>query len=138
MKYFCLVYHEEQNLAALSSKELETLAGGCGAWKQELGGHHILSAALQSARVAATVRCRNGKTTISDGPFAETKEFLGGFTLIDAKDLNEAVQLASKLPAVRLVSASVEVRPVLEPDMKPTDPLDQKIVAAFQHVGHSS
>lgn len=137
MKYICLVYHEEKNLDALSPKELETLAGGCGAWKQELGGHHILSAALQSARVAATVRNRNGKMIISDGPFAETKEFLGGFTLIEAKDLNEAIQLASMLPAVRLVSASVEVRPVLDPDGEPTDPLDQKIVAAFQRVGHS-
>jgi hypothetical protein len=137
MKYICLVYHEEQNLAALSLKELETLARGCGAWKQELGNHHILSAALQSTRVAATVRNRNGNMIISDGPFAETKEFLGGFTLIEAKDLNEAGQLASKLPAVRLVNASVEVRPVLEPDGEPTDPLDQKIVAAFQHAGHS-
>jgi hypothetical protein len=137
MKYICLVYHEEQNLAALSAKELETLAGGCGAWKQELGGHHILSAALQSARVAATVRNRNGKMIISDGPFAETKEFLGGFTLIEARDLKEAIQLASKLPAVRLVNASVEVRPVLEPDGVLTDPLDQKIAAAFQQAGHS-
>jgi hypothetical protein len=134
MKYICLVYHEEEKLDSLSSAELEGLAGECGAWVKKLGNHHVFSAGLQCVRTARTLRNWNGKRAISDGPFAETKEFLGGFTVINAGDLNEAIQLASTHPAVRL--ASVEVRPVLEPDTEPTDPLDQKIVAAIRQVNH--
>jgi hypothetical protein len=132
MKYICLVYHEESKLNALPQAELEALVGECGAWVEELekGGHHVFSAGLQSVRAATTVRSRNGKVTTSDGPFAETKEFLGGFTIINARDLNEAIHLASKLPAVRL--ASIEVRPVLEPDVELTDSLDQKLGAAMR------
>jgi hypothetical protein len=131
MKYLCLVYHEEKKLAALSEAELDALMGECGAWVEELerGGHHVFSAGLQSVRTATTLRSRNGQLALTDGPFAETKEFLGGITLLDARDLNEAIQLASKLPAVRL--GSVEVRPVLEADAEWTDPLDQKLGAAL-------
>src|SRR5262249_12041075 len=88
------------------------------------------SAGLQSVRNAATVRHRDGKLSVTDGPFAETKEFLGGFTLINARDLNEALQLASKFPAARL--GSMEVRPVLESDGEPACALDQKIASAIR------
>ena len=103
----------------------------CIGWVEELekGGHHILSAGLQSVRSAATVRIRDGKLSTTDGPFAETKEFLGGFTLINAKNFEKALQLAAKFPAARV--GSMEVRPVLEPGEDAADPLDQKILAAM-------
>src|SRR5262245_9594143 len=106
MKYLCLVYHEEHKLAALSQAQMDALVGACIGWVEELekGGHHIYSAGLQSVRTATTVRHREGKPSLTDGPFAETKEFLGGFTLIQARDLNEAIQLASKFPAARVGS----------------------------------
>ncbi|HEV3085495.1 MAG TPA: YciI family protein [Gemmataceae bacterium] len=132
MKYLCLVYQEENKLNALSQGELDALVGDCIAWTLELekSGRHIFSAGLQSFRGAATVRDRHGKLTITDGPFAETKEYLGGFTLLSARDLNEAIQLASRLPAARL--GSIEVRPILGPDVELTDALDQKIGAAIR------
>jgi hypothetical protein len=136
MKYICLVYHEEQKLSALSPAELEALVGECGAWVGELAktGQHVFSAGLQSVRSAATVRNWTGKVTVTDGPFAETKEFLGGFTIIEARDLNEAIQIAGKLPAVRV--GSVEVRPVLDPSVEMTDPLDRKVANAIRRQGH--
>jgi hypothetical protein len=136
MKYACLVYHDETKLDDLSQAELDALVRECAAWVQELekGGHHVNSAGLQSVRTALTVRSRNGKVAMSDGPFAETKEFLGGFTIINARDLDQAVELASKHPAVRL--ATIEVRPLLEPDVEWTDPLDQKLGAARCRQSH--
>lgn len=132
MKYLCLVYHEEQKLDALSQPQMDALVGACIGWIEELekSGHHIYSAGLQSVRTASTVRHRSGKLSVTDGPFAETKEFLGGFTLINARDLNEALQIAAKFPAARL--GSMEVRPVLEPDGELSCALDQKIGAAIR------
>lgn len=132
MQYMCLVYHEEQKLAALSQAQMDGLVGACIGWVEELekGGHHVFSAGLQSPRSATTVRHRDGKANFTDGPFAETKEFLGGFTLINARDLNEALQLASKFPAARI--GSMEVRPVLDPSGTLNSPLDQKIGAAIR------
>jgi hypothetical protein len=131
MRFLCLVYQEEEKLAALSQDETDSLVEACICWAEELekGGHHIMSAGLQSVRSATTVRVRNGKLTTTDGPFAETKEYLGGFTLIKARDLGEALQLAAKFPAARI--GSMEVRPVLEPEESAADPLDQKIRAAI-------
>jgi hypothetical protein len=131
MRFLCLVYHEEEKLAALSQRQMDSLVGACIGWVEELekGGHHILSAGLQSVRSAATVRVRNGKLSTTDGPFAETKEFLGGFTLINANDFDEALQLASKFPAAGI--GSMEVRPLIEPGEGAVDPLDQKILAAI-------
>ena len=136
MQYICLVYHEEARLNALSEAELAALVRECVAWVEDLKkeGHHVLSAGLQSLRSARTVRERNGKLAMTDGPFAETKEFLGGFTILNASNLDEAVRLASTLPAVRV--ASVEVRPVLEADAELTDPLDRKIRAAMSAARH--
>src|SRR5271168_4409892 len=76
------------------------------------GGHFIAAQALESVQAATTVRLRNGKVSITDGPFAETNEQIGGFILIEAKDLNEAIQLASKIPVIRL--GGIEVRPIKE------------------------
>lgn len=138
MKFACLIYHEEKALNALSDEEqLAAIVAECAAasaWVEELkeGGHHVFSAGLQSAHTARTVRKRNGKLVISDGPFAETKELLGGFTIIEAKGLKEALQLVSKFPA-RLTS--VELRPVMDPNGELTDPHDRKIAAALHRKG---
>jgi hypothetical protein len=131
MRFLCLCYHEEEKLAALTQGEMDSLVGACIGWAEDLekGGHHILTAGLQSVRTAATVRVRNGKLSSTDGPFAETKEVLGGFTLIDAKDFDEALQIAAKFPTARI--GSMEVRPVLEPGESVAGPLDQKIQAAI-------
>jgi hypothetical protein len=131
MRFLCLCYHEEEKLAALTQREMDSLVGACIGWAEglEKGGHHILTAGLQSVRSAATVRVRNGKLSTTDGPFAETKEVLGGFTLIDAKDFDEALQIAAKFPTARI--GSMEVRPVLEPGEAVAGPLDQKIQAAI-------
>ena len=114
MKYICLAYEEESKLNALTRAEWDVLRGETLSYLEELQnrGHIISAEALQSARTAATVQVRNGRVSITDGPFAETKEQLGGFFLIDARDLNEAVQIASRWPSARL--GSIEVRPVEE------------------------
>jgi hypothetical protein len=114
MKYLCLAYEEEKKLNDLSRGEWDALRGETLAYVEILrkSGQLILTNALQSARTAATVRVRSGKLSVIDGPYAETKEQLGGFFLIEASDLNEAVQVASKWPSARL--GSIEVRPIEE------------------------
>ena len=114
MKYVCLVYVEETKLDALSKSELEALVDESLDYDDVLrrSGHYIASDALQSVQTATTVRVRSGKVVTTDGPFAETKEQLGGFFLIEARDLNDAIQVASKIPPARL--GSIEVRPILE------------------------
>jgi hypothetical protein len=112
MKYLCLVYDDERNLNAMSDSELDGLVAQCLAVDEELrkSGQVIASEALQPVQTATTVRVRNGKVSTVDGPFAETKEQLGGFFLIDAQDLDEAIQVAAKIPSARL--GSIEVRPI--------------------------
>lgn len=114
MKYLCLVYYEEKNMHSMSQAEWDALNNECLACGDSLrgSGHWLDGAALQSIDTATTVRVRNGKVTTTDGPFAETKEQLAGFYLIDARDLNEAIQLAGKIPPARY--GSIEVRPVRE------------------------
>jgi hypothetical protein len=114
MKYLCLIYFEEKKLDALSKTELDALIDEALAYDEVLrkSGHYLVSDALQSVQTATTVRVQNGKVSITDGPFAETKEQLGGFILIDARDLDDAIQVASKIPPARL--GSVEVRPIEE------------------------
>jgi hypothetical protein len=107
MKYLCLVYLEGQKLHAVPDRECQN----CGDGFRERGV--LLAAeALQPIETAATVRVRNGKISVTDGPFAETKEQLAGFYLLDARDLNDAIQMAAKIPPAR--EGSVEVRPVRE------------------------
>jgi hypothetical protein len=112
VKYLCLIYYDEEKLDAMPQGELDALIDEAFAYWDELvsNGHGIDHAALQSVQAARTVRLQKGKTSITDGPFVETKEQLGGFILIDAKDLNEAVEVASKIPPARL--GGVEVRPI--------------------------
>lgn len=114
MKYLCLAYEEESKLNALSKSEWGELRNETLTYVEELKkkGYLIGAEALQSIRTAATVRVRNGRVSITDGPFAETKETLGGIVLIKARDLNEAIQVASKWPSARL--GSIEVRPIEE------------------------
>ena len=114
MKYLCLIYDEEKKKGAMSQSESEAFMREYFAFSEGLrkSGHYIGGEAPQSVQTATTVRIRNGKLTTTDGPFVETKEQLGGFYLINAKDLNEAIQVASKIPSARL--GSIEVRPIRE------------------------
>ena len=114
MKFLCLAYEEEQKLNDLSRGEWNALRAETLAYVEILrkSGHLIHTNALQSARRAATVRVRGGNRSVVDGPYAETKEQLGGFFLIEAKDLDEAIELASSWPSARL--GSIEVRPIEE------------------------
>ena len=114
MRYLCAVYLELKNMEMLSPAEGTTLDRDSIAYDEELrgGGHYIASDALQPANAARTLRVRNGKLSITDGPFAETKEMLGGFILIEARDMDEAVELASRIPMAK--HGSIEVRPTRE------------------------
>ena len=107
MKYLCLVYSEEKALEAMTDDD-------CMEYDAAIreSGHCVSSEALQPVHTATTVRVRAGKVTITDGPFAETKEQLAGFYLIDAKDLDEAIGIASKIPPAQV--GCIEVRPIRE------------------------
>jgi hypothetical protein len=107
VKYVCLVYGEEQKMATVPDRE-------CLGWGESLrkNGKYVAAEALQPVRTAKSVRVRGGKVTITDGPFAETKELLAGFYLIDARDLDEAIEIAAKIPPARI--GTIEVRPVRE------------------------
>jgi hypothetical protein len=109
-----MVFCDEKKLEALSSAESQALDDESLAYDENLrkGGHLIAAQALESVQAATTVRIRNGKVFVTDGPFAETNEQIGGFILIEARDLNEAIQLASKIPPIRL--GGIEVRPIKE------------------------
>jgi hypothetical protein len=116
MRYLCLIYDEEKKLATLSKGESDAFMGEYFAFTDGIkaSGHYRAGEALQPVETATTVRVRNGKVGTTDGPFAETKEQLGGFYLIEARDLNDAIQVAAKIPSARL--GSVEVRPIVEFD----------------------
>jgi hypothetical protein len=105
MKYLCLVYGEEDRIAAMDDHECLACDAALRA-----SGHCVASEALQPVATATTVRVRNGRTTVYDGPFAETKEQLAGFYLIEARDLDEAIQLAAKIPPAAV--GCIEVRPI--------------------------
>jgi hypothetical protein len=105
MKYLCLVYGEEEQINAMDPRECLIYDEGI-----RVSGHCVASEALQPVATATTVRVRNGRVSIHDGPFAETKEQLAGFYMVEARDLNEAIQLAAKIPPARV--GSIEVRPI--------------------------
>ncbi len=105
MKYLCLVYMDEKTLAEVPDSECVAYDAGL-----RESGRCLASEALQSVHTATTVRVRNGQVAVTDGPFAETKEQLAGFYMIEARDLNEAIQIAAKIPPARI--GSIEVRPI--------------------------
>ena len=105
MKYLCLVYLDERRLDELPDEDWVAYVT-----QIRNSGYCLASEALQSVQTATTLRVRNGKLSVTDGPFAETKEQLAGFYLIEARDLNEAIQIASKIPPARV--GSIEVRPI--------------------------
>ena len=114
MKYLCLIYDDEKKAVTMSKSDLDALMGDYFAFTEDIkkSGHYRAGEALQPVQTATSVRVRNGKLTATDGPFAETKEQLGGYYLIDATDLNDAIQIASRIPAAK--TGTVEVRPIEE------------------------
>jgi hypothetical protein len=112
MKYLCLVYYQEADIERMAPGQWEALNAECIDCGEGLraSGHMLGGEALQPVSTATTVRIRSGKVAITDGPFAETREQLAGFYLIEARELNDAIQVASKIPPARL--GSIEIRPV--------------------------
>ncbi len=114
MKYICFGYMDEKKWEMLSENEQNAFMDECFAYDDELRekGHAVGGEALQTAQSAAILRYHKGKVTITDGPFAETKEQLGGFLMLEARDLNHAIELISKHPGVR--GGPFEIRPVAD------------------------
>ena len=114
MKYIFLVILDERKFEALSGSDAQELDDVSIAYAETLQkGHHMIAGhALETSHSATTVRVRGGKTSVTDGPFVETNEQVGGFLLVEARDLNEAILLASKMPAIHL--GGIEIRPVKE------------------------
>jgi len=114
MTYLCLIYFEPSAMEALNKDEKKTLDRDSMAYDRELerSGHFIVANALQPVNTARTVRVRRGKISQTDGPFAETKEHLGGFILINAANMDEATEVASKIPMARI--GTIEVRPIMK------------------------
>ena len=114
MKYVCLGFMEADKFENMSENERNAFVDGCFAYDDVLrkNGHFAGGEALQSPRNAATLRWQNGKVSITDGPYAETKEQLGGILILEAKDLNHAIQLMSKHPGVR--GGPFEIRPAAD------------------------
>ncbi len=114
MKYLCLIYDDPQQWAQMPKDQSDAMMGEYFAFTDEIraNGQYVAGEALQPVSTATTVRIRNGRLSTTDGPFAETKEQLGGFYLIEARDLNEAIQVAAKIPSARI--GSVEVRPIVD------------------------
>jgi hypothetical protein len=107
MKYVCLVYGEESAMQTVD--DADCAANGMAL---QQSGHYVAAEALQPVATAKTVRVRNGRPVVTDGPFSEAKEVIAGFYLIDARDFDEAVALAAKIPPARV--GAIEVRPVRE------------------------
>jgi hypothetical protein len=114
MKYLCLVFYDEKVRNALSDQDSQALIEEARSFDEDMrrSGHLITAFPLEGIQSASSVRIRNGKAIVTDGPFAETNEQIGGFVLLEASDLNEAIRLASRIPPARL--GGVEVRPVIE------------------------
>jgi hypothetical protein len=112
MKYLCLIYNDETNMGSMSESDMNALMGEYVAFTESIhkSGHYVAGEALQPVQSATSLRIRNGKLSTTDGPFAETKEQLGGFYLIEARDLNDALQVAGRIPSARM--GTIEVRPI--------------------------
>jgi hypothetical protein len=114
MRYLCLVYYDEKRLDDPSGAERDALVDEVLAYREALGtgGHDVVADGLQPVETATTLRVRNGRVSTSDGPSAEATEQLAAFMLIEARDLNDAIRVASRIPLARL--GRIEVRPVRE------------------------
>ena len=114
MKYLCLVFYDEKTRNALSNQESQAMIEEAITFDDEMrkSGHLLTAHPLHQTHTATTVRVRAGKVMVTDGPFAETHEQIGGFVVLEARDLNEAIQLASRIPPARM--GGVEVRPIIE------------------------
>ena len=114
MRYLCMIHFDPKTLDALSTAEYEALMAEALAYDDELrhGGHLVAAQRLEPPETATTLRMRDGHMTATDGPFAETKEQIGGFILLEARDLNDAIRLAARIPPARL--GAVEVRPIMQ------------------------
>jgi hypothetical protein len=117
MRYALLIYASEQDWASQSEEESQAVNQEYMAFTKDIIDRGLMKGgeALQPTSTATTVRVRNGETLTTDGPFAETKDQLGGFYLVDCKDLDEAIEVAARIPDVR--RGSIEVRPIMEVDM---------------------
>jgi hypothetical protein len=114
MKYMLLIYDDEQVWAKLSASEQQRLFGEYMAFTESIkaSGSYISGAPLQPIATATSLKVRNDKQLVTDGPFAETQEQLGGYYLVNARDLDEAIGIAARIPSVRL--GTIEIRPVME------------------------
>ncbi len=114
MKYMMLIYDEEQAWAKLSEPERKKIYGEYGQFSEQVrsSGQFVAGGQLQPTSAATSVRLRNGKRLVTDGPFAETREQLGGYYLIDARDLDDAIAIAGRIPSARL--GTIEIRPLVE------------------------
>ena len=114
MRYLCLIYDNEQQWATMPKNQSDTLMGEYGAFTEGLkqSGKYIAGEALKPTQTATTLRVRNGKVSTTDGPFAETKEQLGGLYLIDVPSLDDAIEAAARIPGAR--NGKIEIRPIAE------------------------
>ncbi|HET6889520.1 MAG TPA: YciI family protein [Pyrinomonadaceae bacterium] len=114
MKYMLLIYHDEHSWDALSEAERQQIYGEYRRLREQLqtNGQFVTGSQLQSISTATSVRVRDGKELVTDGPFAETREQLGGYFLIEAKNLDEATRIAARIPSAR--TGTIEVRPLIE------------------------
>jgi hypothetical protein len=113
MQYICLIYGDEQSFEGMGDEDRNQVMADYMAFTESIGksGNLVAGDALQPTTTATTVRVRNGETLVTDGPFAETKEQLGGYYVIDAKDADEALAIAARIPGAQ--HGSIEVRPVV-------------------------
>jgi hypothetical protein len=114
MQYLCLIYSDEAHWQKAPKAEAEKMMGEFFNFTDSIkaSGHYLGSNRLQPTQAATTVRVRDGKLSTTDGPFAETREQLGGYYLVEAQDLNEAIRIASRIPSAKF--GSIEVRPIWE------------------------
>ncbi len=122
MKYLCLIYHDEQQLDAMSAADMSALNAAHLDFNDALRptGKYLAAEALEPARKSACVRIRKGKMTITDGPFAEAKEMVAGFYVIEAADINEAIEIASRIPSASV--GTIEVRPARQLQVEGREP----------------
>src|SRR5688572_28423548 len=128
MKYLCLAYGDQEKTEAMSKSDLDALLGEINAYDEELKKTGKLVSGTSLGWAATTLQMRNGKLSITDGPFAVTKEVVGGLVVIEARDLNEAIQVASLHPAARTgenLGWAVEVRPIEECAIRQQEPVPE-------------